>query len=290
MQNTMSSAHSPEGIAYYKKLREGLAFGATGFDFKGLREGMATRREPDDPTIRCRRVDIAGIPGEWVVAPRANSDVRMLYIHGGGFISGSSEFYLAMAAHISVAASCAVLLPDYRLGPEHPFPAGLEDCIRAFEWMRAMGPEGPSRTDVVYIAGDSAGGGLTLATLLALRDRGLHQPLGAIGISPFTDMTLSSPSIQSEGERDPIMHPSSLPEFVNRYVSPDQARNPLASPVFADYNGLPPLLIQVGEYEIIRDDSVRVAEKARAAGVDVELEIWPGMFHVFQSQIGRAHV
>jgi monoterpene epsilon-lactone hydrolase len=268
---------------YLRKLRENPAFGTAGFDFDGLREGMATRREPVDTTVRCTRTDIDGTPGEWVIAPEADTDVRLLYLHGGGFISGSSEFYLALAARISTAAKCAVLLPDYRLAPEHPFPAGLEDCIRAFEWLRITGPTGSARAKATFIAGDSAGGGLTLATLLALRDRIRPLPAAGIVLSPFVDLTLTGESTRSEAELDPIMHPSCLPDFVNRYVTETDVRNPLASPVFGDYTGIPPLLIQVGEHEVIRDDSVMVTAKARADGVDVTLEIWPGMFHVFQS-------
>jgi len=122
-----------------------------------------------------------------------------------------------------------------------------------------------------------------LSTLLALRDRGMAMPDGGIALSPFTDLTLSGDSLRSEAELDPIMHPKCLPDFVSRYIGGGDVRDPLASPVFGDYTGIPPLLIQVGEHEIIRDDSVRTAEKARAAGVDVTLEVWPGMFHVFQS-------
>lgn len=275
---------SPQSEEYIRKLRESPAFGATGFDFAGLREGMATRREPVDATIRCIRMDIDDIPAEWVVAPEANLDVRLLYLHGGGFISGSSEFYLALAGRISAAARCAVLLPDYRLAPEYPFPAGLDDCLRAYEWLRTAGPNGPGRARATFIAGDSAGGGLTLSTLLALRDRGQPSPVAAIALSPFADLTLSGESICSEGELDPIMHPSCLPDFVNRYVAAEtDVHSPLVSPAFGEYSGIPPLLIQVGEHEIIRDDSVQVAAKARAEGVDVQLEVWPGMFHVFQS-------
>jgi len=176
-----------------------------------------------------------------------------------------------------------VLLPDYRLAPEHPFPAAIEDCVQAYQWLSAMGPDEATPARATFIGGDSAGGGLTLATLLALRDRGLPLPRAGIALSPFADLTLSGESIRSEGELDPIMHPRCLPDFVARYVSDSEMRHPYASPIFGDYTGLPPLLIQVGEHEVIRDDSVRVAAKARAGGVEVTLEVWEGMFHVFQS-------
>jgi acetyl esterase/lipase len=274
---------SPEGQAYYERIHSTPSFGTNGFDLDGLRTGMATRRPPGDPQVQCLPAEVAGMPGEWVLAPGADPDLRLLYLHGGGFVSGSGAFYLAMAAHLSRAGGCAVLLPDYRLAPEEPFPAALEDCIAAHEWVRANGPDGPRAARASFIAGDSAGGGLTLSVLLALRDRGLPLPQAAIAISPFADMTLSGESIRSEGEADPIMHPGCLPDFVTRYLGEADPRDPLVSPVFADYRGLPPLLVQVGEHEIIRDDSVRVADRAREAGVEVTLEVWEGMFHVFQS-------
>ena len=274
---------SDEGRKYYEQLCETPGFGATGFDLAGLRQGMGTRREPVGMPVQCTPTHVGPLPAEWVVAEGADPNQRLLYLHGGGYVSGSGAFYLPLAARISVAAQCVVLLVDYRLGPEHPFPAGLQDCLAAYEWLRENGPSGPAPAETMFVAGDSAGGGLTLAVLLALRDQGRPLPTGAIPLSPWTDMTLSGESIQSEAELDPIMHPRALPDFVNRYVDESETRDPLASPVFGEYTGLPPLLIQVGEHEIIRDDSVRVAARAESAGVDVTLEVWPGMFHVFQS-------
>jgi len=268
---------------YYQTLCETPAFGASGFDLDGLRECMATRREPAVKSVRCLSTDVDGMRGEWVLARGADPDVRMLYLHGGGYVSGAGAFYLAMAARVSAAAKCAVLLLDYRLAPEHRFPAGLEDSVRAHGWLSASGPGGPAPAKATFIAGDSAGGGLTLATVLALRDRGAPLPQAGIALSPFADLTLTGESLRSEGELDPIMSPKCLPTFVELYLGETDPRNPLASPIFADYAGVPSLLFQVGEHEIIRDDSVRAAAKARADGVDVTLEVWPGMFHVFQS-------
>lgn len=274
---------SRESQEYLRELRKHPAFGAVGkFDLDGLRQCMAARQAPASGDVKCIRAQIDNIPCEWVVAPGADPDLRLLYLHGGGYVSGSGASYLAMAAHISMAAQCAVLLPDYRLAPEHRFPAALEDCVRAHEWIVASGPSGPAPAKATFIAGDSAGGGLTLATLLALRDRRRPLPVAGMPLSPFTDLTLASESIRSESENDHIMSPRCLPVFVDLYLGETDPRNPLASPVFGDYTGIPPLLIQVGEYEIIRDDSVRVADKARSDGVKVKLEVWPGMVHVFQ--------
>ena len=274
---------SQESRTYIQKLRESPAFGSAGFNLDELRQCMETRREPTNVKARCVRLDIGGMPCEWVIAEGSDPQLRLLYLHGGGYVSGSGAFYLAMAAHLSAVARCVVLLPDYRLAPEHRFPAALEDCIRAHEWLATSGPDGPAPAKATFVAGDSAGGGLTLATLLALRDRRCPLPAAGIAFSPFTDLTLAGKSIRSEAEFDPIMSPRCLPQFVNLYLGDADARHPLASPVFADYTGIPPLLFQVGEHEIIRDDSVSAAAKARADGVDVILEVWPGMFHVFQS-------
>ena len=274
---------SQESREYFEKLHETPAFGAEDFDLEGLREGMGTRREPYETPIRSVRTEVDGIPVEWVLADGADPDLRLLYLHGGGHVSGSGAFYVAQAARISAAAQCAILLPDYRLAPEFPFPAGLEDCIRVYEWLRTSGPDGPAPAKTTFIGGDSAGGGLTLSALLALRDRQRPLPAGGIALSPFADLTLSGESISSEADLDPIMHPRCLPDFVNLFIGDADPRDPYASPLFGDYTGLPPLLIQVGEHEVIRDDSVRVAARAEADGVQVKLEVWPGMFHVFQS-------
>lgn len=275
---------SRESRAFWREGRKNPQFGAPGneFSLSGLRQCMATRQELADKNVTCRRLQVDGIPCEWVVAPAADPDVRLLYLHGGGYVSGSGANYLPLAADISAAARCAVLLPDYRLAPEAPFPAGLEDCIRAHEWMTWTGPSGAAAAKATFIAGDSAGGGLTLAALLALRDRGRMLPKGAIPMSAFADLTLASESIRSQAENELYMHPRCLPQFVKLYIGDQDAHDPLISPVFGDYTGLPPLLIQVGEYEVIRDDSIRVAEKARADGVKVHLEVWQGQVHVFQ--------
>ena len=272
---------SPEGIAYLQKLRKNTPFGANNFDLAGLRAGMGSRREPTIKDVKLIKVKVGDIPCEWVLAPGADPDLRLLYIHGGGFVSGSGGFYLAQAAHISAAAKCAVLLPDYRLAPEHRFPAGLDDCVSSHKWMCANGPDGPKPARATFVAGDSAGGNLTLATLLALRDRKLPLPAGGIAISPCTDFALASESLKTA--YDPIISAKTMPVFRDHYLGKTDPRDPLASPVFGDYRGIPPLLIQVGEHEMLRDDGVRVAKKARADGIPVKLELWPGMFHVFQS-------
>ena len=273
---------SREGIAYLEKLRKNRTpFGTNEFNLEALRKGMGSRREPTIKDVKLIKVKVGDVPCEWVVASGADPDIRLLYIHGGGFVSGSGAFYLAQAAHISAAAKCAVLLPDYRLAPEHPFPAGLDDCVLAHKWIVANGPAGVGPCRATFIAGDSAGGSLTLTTLLALRERKLTLPAGVVAISPCTDFTLASDSLRTV--RDPIISAKTMPVFRDHYLGKADPKDPLASPVFGDYRGLPPLLIQCGEHEMLRDDSIRTARKARADGASVTLEVWPGMFHVFQS-------
>ena len=272
---------SPEGAAYFDRLMKNTPFGTNQFDFDGLRKGMGTRRAITIAGVQTLATKIGAVPGEWVLAPGADPSVRLLYIHGGGFVSGSGGFYLPLAAHISSTAKCAVLLVDYRLAPEHRFPAGLDDCVQAHDWMCANGPTGRDPARATFVAGDSAGGNLTLATLLALRDRKFRLPQGAISISPAADLTLSSESLKTV--HDPIISSKTMPIFRDHYLGQQDPVQPLASPVFGDYRGLPPLLIQAGEHEMLRDDAIRVAKKAQSDGLDVKLEIWPGMFHVFQS-------
>jgi epsilon-lactone hydrolase len=275
---------SKESHAFWLEGKKNPQFGSPGnpFNLASLRQGMNTRQEPADKSVTCIRTQGGRVPCEWVVAPGADPNVRVLYLHGGGYVAGSGGNYLPLAADISAAAKCVVLLVDYRLAPEHPFPAGLEDCLRVYQWMRETGPTGPKPARATFIAGDSAGGGLTLATLLALRDRKMPLPNGGIPLSTFADLTCSSQSIQTQADKELYMYPGCLPQFVELYAPSQDLRHPLISPVFGDYTGIPPLLIQAGDYEVLRDDSTRVAEKAQAAGVEVTLEIWPGQVHVFQ--------
>lgn len=271
---------SNEGMQYLQQRRKSPPFGDKNFNLSDLRAGMGARQEPTVPGTQLNIVKADDVPCEWVTTPGADPDVRVLYLHGGGWVSGSGGNYLPLAAEISLTARCAVLLADYRLAPEHPFPSGLNDCVAAHDWMITNGPLGPGAAKATFVAGDSAGGNLTLATLLALKERKLPLPAGAIAISPGTDFTLSSQSLTSV--YDPIISSRTMPEFRDRYLQKTDPRNPLASPVFGDFKGLPPILIQTGEHEMLRDDSLRVAKKARTDGVPVTLEIWPGMVHVFQ--------
>ena len=223
---------SAEGARYLAQRRQSPPFGAQDFDLNGLRAGMGSRQEPTVPGVKLDKIKVGDIACEWVMTPDADPDVRFLYLHGGGWVSGSGGNYLPLAAEISRAGKCAVLLPDYRLAPEHPFPAGLDDCVAAHEWIVANGPAGPKPAKATWVGGDSAGGNLTLATLLALKERKLRLPAGGVAISPATDFTLTSQALKSV--YDPIISSRTMPEFRERYLRDSDPRQPLASPLFGD--------------------------------------------------------
>ncbi len=222
-------------------------------------------------------INAGGVPGAWIAPPDAGSGV-MLYLHGGAYTLGSVHLHRELLSRLAHASHARVLGINYRLAPEHPYPAALEDATAAYGWLRNIGVP-PSHT---IIAGDSAGGGLTLATLITLRDAGNALPAGAVCLSPWTDLTLSGDSVQSKAKSDPMLHADHLRQCARDYAGAQPLTLPLISPLYADLAGLPPLLIQVGTDEILLDDTTRLADQARAAGVDVTLEIWDDMFHVFQ--------
>ncbi len=232
-------------------------------------------RVPAD--VACQPVNAGGVEGEWIAAPGAEPSRVILYLHGGGYTAGSIVTHRAMASRISRAADARVLAINYRLAPEHPFPAAVEDATAAYRWLLANGIA-PGR---IVIAGDSAGGGLTISTLLALRDAKQPMPAAAVPISPWTDLAATGESLRTLAARDPMVQADPLREMAKLYLGKTDAKNPLASPLYANYQGLPPMLIQVGGAEILLDDARRVADKARAAGVDVTLEVWDEMVHVW---------
>ena len=226
--------------------------------------------------IRCRPVSVEGIPAEWIEAPGLAPGV-LLYLHGGAIALGSIDASREWVARLARATKARALLIGDRLAPEHPYPAALDDVTAAYLWLLKEGVE-PSE---IILAGDSAGGGLALSTLVRLRDTGHPLPAGAVCISPWTDLALSGDSIQARAQADPILTSSDLETYAGYYAGTVKRTEPLLSPLYADWQALPPLLIQVGSEEILLDDAVRCAEKARRAGVDVALETWEGMFHVF---------
>jgi epsilon-lactone hydrolase len=236
--------------------------------FGGTRESVTS--EP---------VSAGGVDGEWIEPANAPQGKAILYFHGGGFRIGSVVSHRDLVAKIACASGCRVLAINYRLAPEHRFPAALDDTLAAYDWLRAQGLK-PSN---IAFAGDSAGGNLALAAMLILRERGLPLPVSAALMSPWTDMTALGASYVTRAEADPIHQRVMILALAKNYLGEQgDPKDPLASPLHADLSGLPPLLIQVGDRETVRDDSVVLADKARAAGVNVSLEVWDGMIHVFQ--------
>ena len=229
--------------------------------------------------VAYERVCAGGVDGEWISPVNVPEDNAILYFHGGGFRLGSVTSHRDLIAQIALASGCRVLAINYRLAPEHRFPAALDDALAAYGWMLDRG----LKSENVAFAGDSAGGNLVLAAMLALRERGLPLPVSAVLMSPWTDLAATGSSYVSRAEADPIHQRSMILALAKNYLGGQgDPYDPLVSPLYADLAGLPPLLIQVGDRETVLDDSVMFADLARAAGVDVSLEVWDGMIHVFQ--------
>jgi monoterpene epsilon-lactone hydrolase len=222
-------------------------------------------------------VDAGGVAAERIAVPASRAGRMVLYLHGGGYVMGSTDSHRHLAAAIAEAAQASVLLPAYRLAPEHPFPAALDDALAAYRWLL----DGGQAPTSLVIAGDSAGGGLAVATLLAARDRGLPLPAGAALISPWVDLSCSLVSLETLAARDPIVKKGSLAECARDYLVGRDLRSPLASPLYGDLRGLPPLLIQVGSEEVLLDDARELDRRAGEQGVRTTLEIWPEMIHVW---------
>jgi len=231
-------------------------------------------------TTKVKRVSAGGVPSEWVLAEAADPDLRILYIHGGGFMAGTLDCYRHVVEALSRASGMAVLTIDYRLAPENPFPAGLDDCVTAWRWMLCHGPRGEGVPKAAFQAGDSAGGHLALALMLRLRDEGWPLPKAAAAFSPGADFTGSAPSMTDRADIDPTFSRQKLDWVASVYVSDGTPlTHPYVSPYFGDYAGLPPFLIQTGEREVLHDDGKRVVEKARKSGVDARFEMLPHLIH-----------
>jgi epsilon-lactone hydrolase len=237
----------------------------------------AERVFPTPSDVKVEVVTTPARPAEWLTPPGARSDAVVLYLHGGGYVIGSPRSHRHLTAAIARAAGTRALLLDYRLAPEHPFPAALEDAVTAYQWLLRAGMN-PAR---IVVAGDSAGGGLTMATLLALRDRGLPRPAGAVCISPWVDLTNSATSYATKAAVDPIVTLESIALLTQAYIGTGDPKQPLVSPLYADLRDLPPLLIHVGSDEVLLDDALGLGARARAAGVDVTVREWPAMIHVW---------
>lgn len=256
----IASRPKPKDIA---EMRQGI-------DARGIAHGVAS-----DVTVQ--PVDANGVRAEWTTTPNADPNRAILYVHGGGYVIGSLDSHRHAVSEMGRAAATKVLALDYRLAPEHPFPAPVEDSLAGYRFLLNAG----FKPENIAIAGDSAGGGLVVAALVAIRDAGLAQPACGWAISPWVDMEASGASMTSKAGEDPTVQKDGIVFMARSYLNGADPRHPLASPLHADLAGIAPLLIQVGAAETLLDDSVRLAGAAGAAHVPVSLEIWPEMIHIW---------
>jgi len=233
---------------------------------------------PISNDIEIKSTMLDNIPAEWVIPPNSMKDHVILHIHGGGWIHGAPSISRRLTSAIAKATNLKILSIDYRLAPEYPFPTPLDDCVTAYNWLLSNG----FKSENIIIAGASAGGNLTLATLLKLRDQGIKIPAGAICLSPATDFTLSDDSFFKNGATDPGLGDMGVFWWIVAYLAGEDPRNPYVSPLFGDLSGLPPILIQASSCEMLYSDASRFVEKAKKAGVDATLQSWDEMMHVFQ--------
>jgi epsilon-lactone hydrolase len=274
----MASKELTRAIELHRSLFQEFAAAQTPDQFRSI-YGRFQAQFPPPADVTFRPVNASGVPAEWAIPPGASAQRAILYLHGGGYVVGAPEGYREMVSNLARAAQAQALTIQYRLAPEHPHPAAVEDAVAAYRWLLGSGVE-PGR---IAFAGDSAGGGLTVATLVALRDRGERLPAAGVCICPWVDMEITGKSMETNAEADPLVKRDVVTNMAAAYLQGQDPRTPLASPLHADLKGLPPLLIQVGQAETLLDDASRLAERARMAGVDVTYEPWPDMIHVWQA-------
>jgi acetyl esterase/lipase len=250
-------------------------------DVEKKRENLEKRvllfRKPKN--VNVEKISIEEISCEWLYPPECNKDRVIIYLHGGAYIAGSPNTHRGLAARIAKASESPALFIDYSRAPENPFPAALEDVIKVYKWLIEQKKINPKK---IAIAGDSAGGGLALATLIKLRDEEIALPATAVCLSPWTDLAITGKTIETKAKEEIMLTKNDLLQSAEIYLGGTDSKNPLASPLYADLKGLPPLLLQTGTAEIILDDTIRFAEKAKKVGVEVTSDIWQKMWHVFQ--------
>jgi len=226
---------------------------------------------------KVEKITINDIPSEWISGKNANEENVILYLHGGGYNTGSPSTHREFAAHVSNASHAKILLPDYRLAPENPFPAALEDALASYKWLLDNGYS----NEKIAIAGESAGGGLTLATCLSVRDSGDPLPSSITCISPWTDLEMTGESVKTLEEIDPMLNLASIQIMASNYIDTNDSRSPFISPIHADFKDFPPMLIHVGSDEMLLDDSKRVSDKAKQDDINVTLRVYDNMWHFF---------
>ncbi|MBP6208218.1 MAG: alpha/beta hydrolase [Anaerolineales bacterium] len=230
-------------------------------------------------TVKVETVEADGIQAEWLTPHNANPAHAILFFHGGGYVTGSIADHRMMCGLLAEATNTKVLIPEYRLAPEHPFPAAVDDALKVYHWLLKQG----FSSEKIIFAGDSAGGGLSLAAALALKEKSGSLPAAILCLSPWADLTLKGGSHATRAKAEVILKTETLREWALCYTDESNLSNPLVSPVFGDFQGFPPIFIQVGSDEVLLDDALMAAEKARSAGVNVSLNVWDGMWHVWQA-------
>lgn len=270
---------SDESRALFDMLRSNPPIqGETVLEMRAFLDSV-TANLPAPPGVSIEPVDAGGVEAEWTTPENVEPNRTLVYFHGGGYSIASLSSHRSLAARLARDSEARVLNVAYRLAPEHPCPAAIEDAVAAYRYVVASGADPAS----IAIAGDSAGGGLTAACLIALRDAGDPLPAAGVCISPWMDLAFTGKSMQTNASSDPMVTRPMLQLMADAYLGGMDPKSPTASPLFADLRGLPPLLIQAGSAEVLLDDSIAFAERARAAGVDVELDVWDDMVHVWHS-------
>jgi monoterpene epsilon-lactone hydrolase len=263
--------------------RSGVSHATPVDDLRRRYAALAQRFGSAPADVVAERAQLGQVKGEWVRISQADPQRLLLYFHGGGYVSGSPESHRALVGKLCRVAGAAALSLDYRLGPEFPFPAGLRDAVDAYRFLvaKAYPPES------VILAGDGAGGGLAVATMMAIRNGGLPMPAGLIAMSPWADLALSGWSIMQNAESDPVMSWEMLFVSARHYLKTANPADPYASPVFGSMRDFPPIMIHAGSREILRDDASRLGELAAASNVPVSVEVYDGMGHLFQADASQ---
>jgi len=259
-------------------MKRRFARSGTVMTLREIMDDLAKRAKEPPKHIRMDKISLGGVPAERLTSALADDKKAILYIHGGGFVAGKPANHRQLTWRLAAKTNAPVYAIDYRLAPEHPFPAGLEDCLAAYRTLLDKGIA-PAR---IAVGGDSAGGNLTLALALKLKEVGLPQPAALVCLSPVTDLAEPAASHETNAKRDAMFDPGIFNSVPESYVPGGDVTNPLVSPLRGDPRGLPPTLFQCSGAEMLRDDSVRMAQRMKEAGVDATLEVWPNVFHVWQ--------
>ena len=274
----MASPELDRAIAMFRAGKAETQAFTTVEEFRVWYEQFTAQFElPEDAAFE--QVGAGGVSAEWISTPGVAEDRVVMYLHGGGYMIGSMRTHRSPLSYLSRVSDARVLGLNYRLAPEHPLPAAVEDSVAAYRWLLAEGVS-PRR---IAIGGDSCGGGLTIATLVALKYFGDPLPAAGISHSGWTDLAHTGDTFETKAEEDPLIDKEMLEGMAAAYLGDRSRTTPLASPYYADLQGLPPLLVQVGTAEVLLDDSLRLADRAKEAGVDVTLEVWDDMPHVWQA-------